>query len=109
MTLACWVRSNLSSRARRTVEPGKERSTHDHGQSASKLPWTSCLEVPGNRGGRVDAVRRAPHPCGHLRPDDWLDHNQRFRQRSEEHTSELQSLMRISYAVFCLHKKKLHN
>src|SRR3546814_5316826 len=28
--------------------------------------------------------------------------------RSEEHTSELQSLMRISYAVFCL-KKKIHN
>src|SRR3546814_10901117 len=36
-----------------------------------------------------------------------------FRQgewppRSEEHTSELQSLMRISYAVFCLKKKKYH-
>src|SRR3546814_8041714 len=29
-----------------------------------------------------------------------------FRIRSEEHTSELQSLMRISYAVFCLKKKK---
>src|SRR3546814_2846745 len=29
-----------------------------------------------------------------------------FRGRSEEHTSELQSLMRISYAVFCLKKKK---
>src|SRR3546814_6440975 len=29
--------------------------------------------------------------------------------RSEEHTSELQSLMRISYAVFCLKKKKHHN
>src|SRR3546814_3224548 len=28
------------------------------------------------------------------------------KQRSEEHTSELQSLMRISYAVFCLKKKK---
>src|SRR3546814_3325137 len=28
---------------------------------------------------------------------------------SEEHTSELQSLMRISYAVFCLHKKKKNN
>src|SRR3546814_8238417 len=28
------------------------------------------------------------------------------RQRSEEHTSDLQSLMRISYAVFCLKKKK---
>src|SRR3546814_6033024 len=30
----------------------------------------------------------------------------RFMRRSEEHTSELQSLMRISYAVFCLKKKK---
>src|SRR3546814_2697525 len=29
--------------------------------------------------------------------------------RSEEHTSELQSLMRISYAVFCLKKKKCYN
>src|SRR3546814_3613597 len=30
-----------------------------------------------------------------------------FDARSEEHTSELQSLMRISYAVFCLKKKKI--
>src|SRR3546814_1491142 len=30
-------------------------------------------------------------------------------RRSEEHTSELQSLMRISYAVFCLKKKKQNN
>src|SRR3546814_4778619 len=29
-------------------------------------------------------------------------------ERSEEHTSELQSLMRISYAVFCLKKKQIH-
>src|SRR3546814_8057240 len=33
----------------------------------------------------------------------------RDRTRSEEHTSELQSLMRISYAVFCLKKKQTHN
>src|SRR3546814_5158899 len=33
----------------------------------------------------------------------------RAHVRSEEHTSELQSLMRISYAVFCLKKKKTHN
>src|SRR3546814_3947014 len=32
-----------------------------------------------------------------------------LQQRSEEHTSELQSLMRISYAVFCLKKKKKKN
>src|SRR3546814_5756686 len=33
---------------------------------------------------------------------------QDLRSRSEEHTSELQSLMRISYAVFCLKKKNKH-
>src|SRR3546814_5295913 len=36
-------------------------------------------------------------------------HNRRIRARSEEHTSELQSLMRISYAVFCLKKKTTNN
>src|SRR3546814_7352759 len=34
---------------------------------------------------------------------------ERRARRSEEHTSELQSLMRISYAVFCLKKKKTHH
>src|SRR3546814_19914566 len=34
--------------------------------------------------------------------------NREAGDRSEEHTSELQSLMRISYAVFCLKKKKKH-
>src|SRR3546814_2686223 len=34
------------------------------------------------------------------------DRDQRRHLRSEEHTSELQSLMRISYAVFCLKKQK---
>src|SRR3546814_6585803 len=39
--------------------------------------------------------------------DDWSssDPQNRAFMRSEEHTSELQSLMRISYAVFCLKKK----
>src|SRR3546814_9432072 len=35
--------------------------------------------------------------------------DQRALFRSEEHTSELQSLMRISYAVFCLKKKNIHS
>src|SRR3546814_2355760 len=35
--------------------------------------------------------------------------NNGAQYRSEEHTSELQSLMRISYAVFCLKKKKIPN
>src|SRR3546814_9501179 len=44
-----------------------------------------------------DAVRRL---------DRAVDEIARAERRSEEHTSELQSLMRISYAVFCLKKKK---
>src|SRR3546814_7544140 len=37
---------------------------------------------------------------------DGAGYGSRLGMRSEEHTSELQSLMRISYAVFCLKKKK---
>src|SRR3546814_6600892 len=36
---------------------------------------------------------------------DFIEATRWIKQRSEEHTSELQSLMRISYAVFCLKKK----
>src|SRR3546814_12215026 len=44
--------------------------------------------------------------CGILEPGlDLARQPDRHRLRSEEHTSELQSLMRISYAVFCLKKK----
>src|SRR3546814_1549750 len=38
--------------------------------------------------------------------EDFRSQHVGHRHRSEEHTSELQSLMRISYAVFCLKKKK---
>src|SRR3546814_1294920 len=44
--------------------------------------------------------------AGHLAGDDSVQHMLGLKKRSEEHTSELQSLMRISYAVFCLKKKK---
>src|SRR3546814_6291876 len=40
--------------------------------------------------------------------DDLIDAYRARRARSEEHTSELQSLMRISYAVFCFTTKKKH-
>src|SRR3546814_1294793 len=49
---------------------------------------------------------RSP-PAGIPRPMPRLCRQMGGRARSEEHTSELQSLMRISYAVFCLKKKKI--
>src|SRR3546814_3848707 len=62
----------------------------------------------GARSGAARPPRRAVSAAarGH-RLQHRLDDRARPR-RSEEHTSELQSLMRISYAVFCLKKKKTH-
>src|SRR3546814_2842020 len=48
---------------------------------------------------------RARHPSSSALPAQ-LRKADRGQRRSEEHTSELQSLMRTSYAVFCLKKKK---
>src|SRR3546814_9661113 len=69
------------------------------------FPYTTLFRSPGEKTWQspvLSAPRRAddpPDPCAPVRPRlyHW--------RRSEEHTSELQSLMRISYAVFCLKKK----
>src|SRR3546814_945047 len=45
------------------------------------------------------------HPGATIGKSFFIDHGTGAVIRSEEHTSELQSLMRISYAVFCLKKK----
>src|SRR3546814_3812211 len=71
------------------------------------FPYTTLFRSPQ---GRASLRRHLPDssrdPRGASRRD--TEHNRGARQlRSEEHTSELQSLMRISYAVFCLKKKKL--
>src|SRR3546814_7802102 len=68
-------------------------SRDDHGALAEAQPQQQravLLEPPGHRA----------------LVDDLLDRLAILFARSEEHTSELQSLMRISYAVFCLKKKK---
>src|SRR3546814_6914292 len=57
---------------------------------------------------RFDAVNEAGEMTQYF--NDMSTQVQQLRsQRSEEHTSELQSLMRISYAVFCLKNKKKNN
>src|SRR3546814_6983589 len=59
---------------------------------------------PGSGPG-VRSGQDIPHQCRRVRAGGQSVHRPE-RCRSEEHTSELQSLMRISYAVFCLKKKK---
>src|SRR3546814_5024732 len=67
----------------------------------STLFRSAEMQAPGRFATVADKIDR---PVGHIgRLRILLPHAGR---RSEEHTSELQSLMRISYAVFCLKKKK---
>src|SRR3546814_7913347 len=73
----------------------------------------------GKRAMALDGIDGGGHPAQHrrriARAGADLQHAilrldpGECRHRSEEHTSELQSLMRISYAVFCLKKKNTHN
>src|SRR3546814_8051234 len=79
------------------------------------FPYTTLFRSGQNtlrqcegEAGCIDAVPGGAGRSKELAPDGLIP------GRSEEHTSELQSLMRISYAVFCLKKKttdgkKLHN
>src|SRR3546814_10648905 len=63
----------------------------------TRIPTTSApRRQPARSTARPASYRDAPR-------------NRDFGVRSEEHTSELQSLMRISYAVFCLKKKQHTN
>src|SRR3546814_7584562 len=79
------------------------RSTHRAAQ-ATNPAWD---RVPVRPAGWPGVDGRAPGAPGPREtPAAWLAHP---AGRSEEHTSELQSLMRISYAVFCLKKKKNKN
>src|SRR3546814_1026641 len=68
-------------------------------------------QLRGLRGGPPPPPRRRRRPAAphQVQAADALSGQSRAPARSEEHTSELQSLMRISYAVFCLKKKTQQN
>src|SRR3546814_6552403 len=74
-----------------------------------------CLILRFGADNKIDACSRqgAQNSICEARPISGWEQDERTpdkigKPRSEEHTSELQSLMRISYAVFCLKKKKQH-
>src|SRR3546814_9302913 len=75
------------------------------------FPSDDIGSFPGCTCRRGEVTRRGLLARAGIHPENTQDHcrageDQRGVVRSEEHTSELQSLMRISYAVFCLKKKK---
>src|SRR3546814_8567025 len=94
-------------------------------RSRQEVAWVSAARhINGAR--RLSLKRYAHTPCCSVRKDTtcpshqfYVAHRKPCNEnvplalpsitfRSEEHTSELQSLMRTSYAVFCLNKKKPH-
>src|SRR3546814_1517820 len=85
---AAFTSSNVSTKHVGEAVFALMVTTHQCEQSRSSDP-------PRGTGARFDSAF------------DWIGSTR--ASRSEEHTSELQSLMRISYAVFCLKKKKNQN
>src|SRR3546814_5487892 len=82
----------ISSRLFLAPAPGAQPIPAGGRLPSNREPWSyPCRQAFGARG-----------PAG----TEWPARAVGFPQRSEEHTSELQSLMRISYAVFCLKKNK---
>src|SRR3546814_2950791 len=71
--------------------------------SSDRHPWFVESRSSRDNPRRDWYIWRDPAPGGGP-PNNWISD---FGGRSEEHTSELQSLMRISYAVFCLKKKNI--
>src|SRR3546814_2734894 len=93
-----------AARADRTAVRHLPLRLCDHAarDAAPPAPAAPRRRLPGARRRTGAARRRA-------RADDRRDgapHEKRLRARSEEHTSELQSIMRISYAVLLLKKNK---
>src|SRR3546814_2439649 len=91
--VARFIRTELEPRAERWRQDGcVDRDTWRKASEAGLL----CASIPETYGGG-----------GGTRAHEAVIHQE--LSRSEEHTSELQSLMRISYAVFCLKKKNNKN
>src|SRR3546814_10460275 len=88
----------------RITDPGSA-ATIRRSTSAGNLHWGFCeYDHPQDpsHGPEVCLPDKSPYSGGCVH---WYSHARWQEARSEEHTSELQSLMRISYAVFCLKKQ----
>src|SRR3546814_1023723 len=93
------LRGIAASRAPVAFDPRHRARSDDHHRQrrhhrVAERGRAIAVRLCGNRHRRVRCLDAAQIGVG---------------RRSEEHTSELQSLMRISYAVFCLKKKKKEN
>src|SRR3546814_8356184 len=85
--------SGCEAKSRAPANRRREPSGRPRSVQAARKP-SACRAVAGNGAG-----------CRRDGALSWRRRGRNDAERSEEHTSELQSLMRNSYAVFCLKKK----
>src|SRR3546814_4577814 len=81
---------------------------HDRSAPRHTAKCTHVLTIVAQLGDRFLDIRQRGMGAGFVHRSEHLRRPTpgQLLERSEEHTSELQSLMRISYAVFCLKKQK---
>src|SRR3546814_5364591 len=100
-----WVMRTADSVLLTCWPPAPEDRYTSVRRSAGLMSISMLSSTSGDTNTEVKLVwRRLSESNGDLRTSRCTPISV-FSQRSEEHTSELQSLMRISYAVFCLKKK----
>src|SRR3546814_1530222 len=106
MRISDWSSDVCSSDLQRTFRFPARKHAGGRAECGYSRSERSSFREPGcGRTGRLPY-----HRAGGIGDIDQPSRNHAYlcRRRSEEHTSELQSLMRISYAVFCLKKKNTH-
>src|SRR3546814_5157992 len=96
------ARLPVAARSRRAVADG---GCNPAAQRTRGWPCFGFGRVERGRGHRRLACAGLPRARGAPGVRAMVRHAGGGARRAEEHTSELQSLMRISYAVFCLYKK----
>src|SRR3546814_9281835 len=125
MRISVWSADGCSSDLARDTTAWLPRRVESPGYLAGLANWYSFAIRPLYTGDgdhpaalgelfarlRERAARLTLYPVPDAEKDGIVTAMRRagWWVRSEEHTSELQSLMRISYAVFCLKKKKKHH
>src|SRR3546814_3124956 len=112
MRISDWS-SDVCSSDLGAVEVRLQGHQVDRGNQVRREDARNRLARPAAVGIQLLQQRQPERRPPALEPEDRTPHRRQGQQavrrshrRSEEHTSELQSLMRISYAVFCLKKKK---
>src|SRR3546814_6799395 len=102
----------IAADARRRFEVSDIAVVHRCGEVSPGEPIVfAATAAPHRRSAFLAAdylMDRLKTDAAFWKREDRVDGSRWIEPRSEEHTSELQSLMRISYAVFCLQKNKKH-